>query len=49
MRDDGCWTVVMVVKIMKSGFLLEIESTRLGNGLRMREKQEPGMIPRFSA
>lgn len=38
MRDDGCWIVVMVVKIMKSGFFLEIELIRFGNGLRMRER-----------
>lgn len=40
LRDDGCWTVAVVVKTVKSGFFLQIESARSASGLKIRERQE---------
>lgn len=39
-RDDGCWSVAVVVKTVKSGFFLQVESARTASGLSIRERQE---------
>lgn len=42
-RGDGCWTLAMVVQTMKSGFFLQVGSTRPAHGLDIRERQESRM------
>lgn len=44
-RDDGFWTVAMVIKITKSPFFLEGESTRPASGLNIRESQGQRVTP----
>lgn len=46
-RDYGFWTVVMVIKILKSPFFLEVESTRPASGLNIRESQGQIVTPNF--
>lgn len=46
-RVDVFRTVTLVAKIVKSGFFLEVESTRLVSGLNIRARQESRILPSF--
>lgn len=46
-REDGHWTLAMMVKTTKSGFVLAVVSTGPASGMNIRERQEARMNPKF--